>query len=251
MSNMQLLTPARIPLLTFTFCMSFIFLNIFYPLPFGFLSCVCCLQFYAHSLHVDLLKEYLTANTFSSMVAFSTDPLDKQLLRLVPATTITSYYHELHGGAAGNLYSNRINIGYVYSKMDTEVLRAGTAGKTISNGCYDSLQVQQTEWEVSRFALENSREIIERYQQQQQLQQLQQAAAAQIDASPIKGSGSIFKRFQKPGALKKSLSSGEGVSPQPTPPVTPTVNDIDDKPANNSGRPRKDEYVIASLLRCH
>ena len=62
-------------------------------------------------LHVDLLKEYLTANTFQSMVHSSNDRLEKQLLRLIPATTITTYYHELHGGAAGNRYSNRAPIG--------------------------------------------------------------------------------------------------------------------------------------------
>jgi hypothetical protein len=53
------------------------------------------------------------------------------------------------GGAANNTYSSP--LGFVFSRLDTDTLAAGTCGKTIQGAPYEHLVVQPTEWNVSRF----------------------------------------------------------------------------------------------------
>lgn len=75
--------------------------------------------------------------------------IERDLLRLLPITSIPTYYQELHGGAAGNKFANECPIQYYYTKLDSHALIEG-----ITAGTFDSLHVQKTELEVTRFSFD-------------------------------------------------------------------------------------------------
>lgn len=102
-------------------------------------------------LHPELLKEYLIGNAYMNMQQHTTE---REFLRLLPITSIPTYYQELHGGAAGNAFANECPVQYFYSKLDTQALKEGTIGKHIQGDPYDSLYIQRTEQEVSRFSFD-------------------------------------------------------------------------------------------------
>jgi hypothetical protein len=58
-------------------------------------------------LHPELLREYLIGNAFMNMQHHC---IDRDLLRLLPITSIPTYYRELHGGAAGNEFANECPV---------------------------------------------------------------------------------------------------------------------------------------------
>eukprot|EP00041_Stephanoeca_diplocostata_P029813 m.888272 g.888272 ORF g.888272 m.888272 type:complete len:1078 (+) comp23637_c0_seq1:129-3362(+) len=102
-------------------------------------------------LHPELLKEYLISNAYMNMQQHTSE---REFLRLLPITSIPTYYQELHGGAAGNAFANECPVQYFYSKLDAQALKEGTLGKLIQGDPYDSLYMQKTEQEVSRFSFD-------------------------------------------------------------------------------------------------
>ena len=102
-------------------------------------------------LHTRLLKEYLIGQSYMSMKQHSGED---EFLRLLPQSSITTYYEELHGGAAGNDFSQECPLNYVYSRLDPHAVLDGTCGKAIQGDTYDSLTVQKGEHEVSRFTFD-------------------------------------------------------------------------------------------------
>eukprot|EP00038_Savillea_parva_P028535 m.65625 g.65625 ORF g.65625 m.65625 type:complete len:1089 (+) comp8306_c0_seq1:172-3438(+) len=97
-------------------------------------------------LHPALLKEYLIGNAYMNMQQHC---MERDLLRLLPITSIPTYYQELHGGSAGNAFASECPIQYFYAKLDSHALVEG-----IPSGSFDSLHVQKTEQEVTRFAFD-------------------------------------------------------------------------------------------------
>lgn len=102
-------------------------------------------------LHLELLTEYLIGNAYMSMQQHS---MERDFLRLLPMTSIPTYYQELHGGAAGNDYSQECTISYWYSKLDAQALEQGTLGKVVQGDPYDCLHIQRSESEVTRFSFD-------------------------------------------------------------------------------------------------
>ena len=80
--------------------------------------------------------------------------MERDFLRLLPMTSIPTYYQELHGGAAGNDYSQECTISYWYSKLDAQALEQGTLGKVVQGEPYDCLHIQRSESEVTRFSFD-------------------------------------------------------------------------------------------------
>ena len=105
----------------------------------------------SNKLHPRLLKECLLGNSYVSMQQHSDED---EFLRLLPMTSIPTYYEELHGGAAGNDFSQQCPVHYRYSRLDPHALRDGTRGKAIQGDMYDSLRVQKSEHEVTRFSFD-------------------------------------------------------------------------------------------------
>lgn len=87
----------------------------------------------SNKLHPRLLKECLLGNSYVSMQQHSDED---EFLRLLPMTSIPTYYEELHGGAAGNDFSQQCPVHYRYSRLDPHALRDGTCGKAIQGDMY-------------------------------------------------------------------------------------------------------------------
>eukprot|EP00040_Diaphanoeca_grandis_P032775 m.199425 g.199425 ORF g.199425 m.199425 type:complete len:1059 (-) comp32733_c2_seq1:42-3218(-) len=117
-------------------------------------------------LHLEILTEYLIGNAYMSMQQHS---MERDFLRLLPMTSIPTYYQELHGGAAGNNFEQECPIHYWYSKLDSQALLEGTLGKVVQGEPYDCLHIQRTEQEVTRFSFDILHDKLAQHRERYQL----------------------------------------------------------------------------------
>eukprot|EP00039_Didymoeca_costata_P014301 m.229604 g.229604 ORF g.229604 m.229604 type:complete len:1082 (+) comp15990_c1_seq2:1274-4519(+) len=138
-----------------------------------------------NKLHLRLIKEYVIGNSYMSMEQHSQEA---RFLRLLPLTSINTYYEELHGGAAGNDFSQNCPVSYIYARLDQLALQDGTRGKAIQGDMYDSLFIQKGEQDVSRFSFESVHDRLNfRVDQSSEREQQRLARKESGVASPLKG----------------------------------------------------------------